>query len=377
MKRSLSLLFAIAIAHALVACGGARPIQDDDTLASDGSSSRGRRAPRGGGAGGEDERGEEEEEEGDGAASSRGGRRRDGAARRARVSEEDRELADFPLGERVTIPGTGISVEPPRGAQRSPVGSTLVHPRRRLQVVIAAAEGDLSVHQQFRSGLRSEAEEIDSEEIEIDGMPATLIVDRMSQGQVELERVWVIARSGTRSAAVMGVYAADRTEILRPYLTTAVRTTRIDPSVPIDPEAALGWRVTPGEGLQLVRAASTNVTYSSDGQPPPGPGSPMLLVMPLPIDVPASERASLCPQILAQLVQTSAAAEQQTIDAGDVQGCDSSATTTEEPRLLTYAALVFRGDAAFMIVASATAAPRSPWLPRFRAAARTIAPVTR
>ncbi|MDQ3032918.1 MAG: hypothetical protein M3Y87_10910 [Myxococcota bacterium] len=352
----ISNVMILAIAHALVACGGARPIGDDATARSeDGDGPR--RAPRRGAASGGDE--EEEEEEVDPA-----------------IAAERRELADFPLGPRIAIPGTGISVEPPRGSERSGVGSTLVHPRRRIQIVIAAAEGDLSVHQQFRTGLRAEAEEIESEEIEINGEPATLIVDRMSQGDVELERVWAIQRNGTRSGAVMGVYAADRAEVLRDYLRASIRTMQLDPSVAIDPEVALGWRVQPGEGLQLVRAASTNVSYSPDGQPPPGVGAPMLLLMPLPVEVPASERAALCPQILAQLVQVSSAdAAQGTIDAGEVTGCDTSATTTDEPRLTTYAALVFRGDAAFMVVASANAAPRSPWLQRFRAAARTLEPV--
>jgi hypothetical protein len=369
MNRSISsalplrTLLVLAIAHALVACGGARPIRSDDALSEEGEGGeRGaRRAPRGHASAD----GEEEEEEAP-------------AEEDPEVAAERAELADFPLDARVAIPGTGVSVEPPRGSERSAVGSTLVHPRRRIQLVIAAAEGDLSVHQQFRTGLRGEAEEIESEEIQIGGEPATLVVDRMEQGEVQLERVWVILRNGTRSAAAMGVYAADRAETMRDYLRASVRTIQVDPAVALDPEAALGWRVEPTEGLQLVRAASTNVSYSANGAPPAGVGEPMLLLMPLPIEVPASERAGICPQILAQLVQTSSAdAQQATIEAGDVTGCDTSATTTDAPRLTTYAALVFRGDAAFMIVASANHAPRSPWLARFRATARTLQPVAR
>lgn len=362
---TLRALLGLVVALSLVACGGARPLGGGDATASEdeGGERGSRRAPRGGRAEGDEEDGEEaaEEEEEDPA-----------------IAAERRELADFPLGPRIAIPGTGVSIEPPRGSERSQVGSTLVHPRRRIQIVIAAAEGDLSVHQQFRTGLRGDAEELENEEIEIDGEPATLVVDRMEQGEVSLERVWLIVRRGTRSAAAMGVYAADRAEIMRDYLRASVRTLELDPSIALDPEQALGWRVEPGEGLQLVRAASTNVSYSTNGQPPPGVGEPMLLLMPLPIDVPASERAALCPQILGQLVQTASTdAQAGTIEAGDVSGCDTSATTADAPRLTTYAALVFRGDAAFMIVASANHAPRSPWLTRFRAAARTLQPVAR
>ena len=93
-----------------------------------------------------------------------------------------------------------------------------------------------------------------------------------------------------------------RSETLRDYLKASVRTMQLDPSVAIDPEAALGYRVAP-EGLQLVRASSTNVAYSSDGEPPPGVGAPMMMLMPLPIQVPEAQRTELCPQILAQMVQ--------------------------------------------------------------------------
>ncbi len=358
MTRSLFLVLILALSG----CSGARPITDQPAVASDDDEHRPRRAPRSRTAAVDEEdeprRAETEED--------------------AEARAEREELADFPLGQRVIVPGTGVSIEPPRGSERSAVGSTLIHRRRRIQIVIAAAEGDLSVHQQFRQGLLGDAEEIESEEIEVGGLPATLIVDRMDQGQVQLERVWLLVRNGTRSAAAMGVYAADRSETMREYLRASVRTMAVDPSVPIDPEVALGWRVEPGTGLTLVRAASTNVSYSSNGQPPPGVGEPMLLLMPVPIDVPASERAGLCPQILGQLVQSASTdARHETIEAGEVTGCDMSATTTEAPRLDTYAALVFRGDSAFMVVASATTAPRSPWPARFRAAARTLAPVER
>lgn len=363
MNRLMSTMAALVIAHALAACGGARPIQDDDAIESAGGEGRGaRRAPRAG------ERGAEEDEDDEDDASDEGG------ARAARREGEE----DFPLGERMAIPGTGISVQPPRGTERSASGSTLVHARRRIQIVVAAAEGDLAIHQQFRSGMRAQAEEVESREVEVDGTPATLVIDRMEQGEVELERVWVVLREGTRSAAVMGLYAADRSEQLRDYVMSSVMTTEVDPSIAVDPEAALGYRIVPGEGLELVRAASTNVTYSSDGQPPPGVGAPMMMLMPLPIDVPAAQRAQICPQILGQLVQGAEGpdAQSSTIESDDVAGCDRSVTTTEEPRLATYAALVFRGDAAFMILGSTEASGGATWLPRFRAAARTIQPVS-
>lgn len=359
MNRLMSTVAALIIAHALVACGGARPIQEESAVESAGGEGRrARRAPRAG------ERVEPDPDEEDAGEEER----------EARVAGEE----DFPLGERVSIPGTGVSVEPPRGTQRSASGSTLVHPRRRIQIVVAAAEGDLSIHQQFRSGMRAEADEVESREIEVDGVPATLVIDRMEQGEVELERVWVVLREGTRSAAVMGLYAADRSEQLRDYVLASVLTTEVDPSVRIDPEAALGYRIVPGESLQLVRAASTNVTYSTDGQPPPGVGAPMMMLMPLPIDVPAAQRAELCPQILSQLVQVAAGpdAEATSLTGEDLAGCDRAVTTTEEPRLATYAALVFRGDAAFMILGSTEAGGRDPWIARFRAAARTLQPVT-
>lgn len=291
-------------------------------------------------------------------------------------AERADEAEAFPLDRPRTVPGTGVRIRTPRGSQRSAMGSTFIHPRRRIQIVVAAADGDLSVHQQFRAGLRGDAETIDEQDVELDGAPATLVVDRLAQGETELERVWVLARRGTRSVAAMGVYAADRSESLRGLVRASVLSTRFDDRVAVDPEAAVGWRVAGVEGLRLVRTASTNVSYSIDGRPPPGGTTdPLLFMMPIPVALPDAERAQICSEVLAQLVHLPDGqdVERAPIDAGEVQGCEIAGMAGGTPALATYAALVFRGEAAFMV--AGTAGSREPWIARFRAAARTLEPV--
>ena len=298
--------------------------------------------------------------------------------RRARRDSGDDEGDELPLGDAVAVEGTGVHIRPPRGSERSAMGSTFIHPRRRIQLVIAAAEGDLSVHQQFRAGLTAEADEVETDDVEIDGGTGTITIDRMTQGDVELERVWLIARRGTRSAAAMGVYQADRSDTLRDLMRASVMSMRFDEETPIDPEEAVGWRLSGVEGLQLVRTASTNVSYSVDGQPPQNDAmSPMLFLVPIPIEVPAEQRSSLCTRILDQLVQVpeDATPERHPIDAGEVQGCDVVAAAGESGQQTTYAALVFRGPAAFMVGGTVGSTQRDPWIARFRGAAGTLSSV--
>ena len=301
------------------------------------------------------------------------------ASRSRRARSDEGEAQEFPLGREVAVSGTGVRFQPPRGSQRSALGSTFIHPRRRIQIVIAAAEGDLSIHEQFLGGLQGEADEETSEELTLDGAESTLVVDRMTQGEAELERVWLVSRRGTRSVALMAVYAAEQSDTLRGLLRASLQTAHFDERTPLDPESAVGWRLPPVEGLSLVRTASTSLSYSPTGSPPP-PNStaPALFVMPLPFQVPPAQRDAVCPQVLAQLVSLPESVERESgrVDAGEVQGCDLTASL-EDPALATYAALVFRGEGAFMIGGTVAAESSSPWIERFRAAARSVEPMTR
>jgi hypothetical protein len=317
------------------------------------------------------------------ATSAATGAERERREQRARRPSADEEM---PLGEPVAIPGTGVTLRPPRGTERSSYGSTLLHRRRRIQMLVWAAEGDLASHQQFRAGLTADAERVEDEEVQVDGTPATLTVDRMEQSGTGIERVWVLVRRGTRSIAAMGLYAADRADTLRDLVRASLLSIDFDETAPLDPEAALGWRVAGIEGLQLVRASSMNVSYSVDGQAPRnGDGDPALFLTPVPMELGESERAVLCDPILAQLVQIPADVEVQraAIANGELQGCEVSAiapappegTRGAPPQLAVYFALLFRGGGAFLVAGTVEQARREPWLTRFRAAARTLEPV--
>ena len=342
----------IAMALVCAACGGARPIAEDTS-----STAEARRRSRERATRGSDEEGSP--------------RRHEGAA----AAEADE--ADLPLDPPQVVAGTGVTVRPPRGSERASIRSTFLHPRRRLQIVVWAAEGDLAAHQQLREALSGEAEQLEAEDVEIDGTTASCIVDRQAQGDAELERVWVLARRGTRSVAAMGVYASQRTDALRALVRASVMSVHFDDHAPIDPEAALGWRLAPGAGLTLVRSSSTNLNYTPDGQAPePGELAPVLFLQPLPIQVPESERGAMCTEILGQLVPIppEVAVERGTIDAGPVTGCDMSASTRSEPRLSAYWALVFRDAGTFLVGGTVEEAQRATWIARFRSAARTVEP---
>jgi hypothetical protein len=80
----------------------------------------------------------------------------------------------------------------------------------------------------------------------------------------------------------------------------------------------------------------------------------------------------VCGRVLEQLVQVPSAGEVTAIEAESVVGCEVEGATEEEPRLATYAALIFKDDGAFMVGGTALREQREAWLPRFRAAARTV-----
>jgi hypothetical protein len=294
---------------------------------------------------------------------------------------------ELPLDPRADVPGTGVTLRAPRGSEPAPVGAGFIHARRRIQIVVAVAQGDDQVLEGVQASLAAGAEEVEHEDITVQGRAARLIVDRQETPDVELERVWLLAREGHRVMAIIGAYVADRSERLRPLVRASLLSAEWDPASTLDPEAAAGYRLTPPEGLAAEPQVVSTLSYTEPGQTAsPQSGHPALLVVPVPLALPAERRTSLCHQILTQAgpVSEDTMVRQASIEGDDVSGCEvygtQELTVSGEgglTEIATYAALVFVGDASFMVAGFSDARQRETWEPRFSAAARTVAAVPR
>lgn len=287
-----------------------------------------------------------------------------------------------PLDAPTAVPGTGVRLRTPRGSEPMMMGAGFLHTARRVQIVVAEADGPPALHEAFRENLAREAEELETEEVTIAGRPTTLIIDRQANGQLALERVWFVIEDGTRIAALAGAYEAGRSERARPVVRAALLSAEWDPSVPLDPEAAIGFRLTPPESLVLDRTTISGVAYKVAGDDAgPLSGAPNLYLAPIPIPVPESERAQICEELLLEAgpVQADWVEARDTLTAAGITGCEVSGTippTPETPEgapaIDAYAALVFRGPLVFMVAGTVASAEAATWLPRFHAAALTI-----
>lgn len=297
------------------------------------------------------------------------------------------EAGELPLDPRHDVPGTGVTLRAPRGSEPAPVGAGFIHARRRIQIVVAVAQGDDEVLEGVEASLGAGAEEVEHEDITVQGRTARLIVDRQETPDVELERVWLLAREGNRVMAIIGAYVADRSERLRPLVRASLLSAEWDPAAALDPEAAAGYRLTPPEGLVAEPQVVSTLSYTEPGHTAsPQSGHPALLVVPVPLALPADRRGALCHQILTQAgpVSEDTMVRQASIEGDDVSGCEvygtQELTVSGEgglTEIATYAALVFIGEASFMVAGFSDARQRETWEPRFSAAARTVAAVPR
>lgn len=309
--------------------------------------------------------------------------------RRASTSDSDAsaDAEEFPLDDRTDVPGTGVSMRAPRGSDPAPVGAGFIHQRRRVQILVAVASGTDEMLEGFVGSLSAGAEEVESEEVTIGGHPAHLVIDTQESGEVELERVWVLIRDAGHAMAVVGAYTSDRSDRVRGLVRASVLSTEWDSSATIEPERAVGFRLTAPDGLVAEPQVVNTLTYAAPGTSmSPASGRPAMLLVPLPLQVPAAQRADYCEQILLQAgpvaedtIVSRAAIETDTIEGCEVFGTQEIPEPTEggPSSLATYAAIVFLDTASFMVAGFVDATQRDTWTPRFSAAARTVGPAAR
>lgn len=288
----------------------------------------------------------------------------------------------YPLDEAVAVPGTGITLRAPRGSDLLPTGAGFVHSRRRIQLLVAETSGPDELLESFRAQLTEGAEEeVEAETISLSGVEATLGVDRQTNGEMELERVWLYARDGNRAVAVIGAYLADRSERYRDLVMASVRTAVWNRETPIDPEQALGFGLTV-EGLVIDRTSSSPLVYALEGAAvPPSPSEPRLFVMSIPVAVPPAQRGEVCEEILFQAgpVSEDTARNRHEVETDELEGCEvEGLQENEDPEegepdaAMTYAAIVFHDDGTFMVAGLVDAEQRDMWIERFQAATRTL-----
>lgn len=292
-----------------------------------------------------------------------------------------------PLDAMAAVPGTGIRLRAPRGSDLLPTGAGFVHARRRIQLLVAEAQGPDDLIASFREQLMAGTEpEGETETVELSGVEATMGIDRQASGEMELERVWLFARDGDRAVAVIGAYLAERSERYRELVTASVRSAVWDRETPIDAEQALGFALNV-EGLVVDRTSSSPLVYAMEGASvPPSPAEPRLFVMSIPVAVPPEQRAEVCEEILFQAgpVTEESVRHRDDIETDELTGCEvEGLQENEDPEegepdaATTYAAIVYHDDGTFMIAGIVDATQRDAWIERFQAASRTLHRVRR
>jgi hypothetical protein len=295
------------------------------------------------------------------------------------------EREALPLDPPHVVAGTGVTLRAPRGSEPTPFGAGFVHRARRIQMLVAAAQGGESVLEAFRRGIDNESEVIATEEVEVSGRSVTLHIDQQETGRdMLIERVWILVTEGDRAFVVAGAYDAARAGRVRDLVRASVLSAEWDPSAPLDPEAAVGFRIqTPPTGLVLDRTTTSSVTYGVEGHmSPPELGSPTLFLIALPAAVPLAQRDEACEPILFQAgpisddhVRTRGRIETDAVEGCEVTGWQQNDGPDGEPvPLATYAAIVYLADETFLVAGVTAEAELDAWLPRFAEAARTVAP---
>lgn len=289
----------------------------------------------------------------------------------------------LPLDPLRAVAGTGVSLRAPRGSEPTPFGAGFVHRARRIQMLVAAAQGGEAVLEAFRRGIDNDAEVISSEEVEVAGRTVTLHVDQQETGQdMLIERVWILVTEGDRAFVVAGAYDASRAERVRDLVRASVLSAEWDATAPLDPEAAVGFRIqAPPTGLVLDRSTTSSVTYGLEGHmSPPELGSPTLFLIAIPAAVPLAQRDDACEPILFQAgpIADDHVRTRGRIETEDVEGCEvtgwqeNDGPDGEAVQLATYAAIVYLADETFLVAGVAAEGDRETWMPRFAEAARTV-----
>lgn len=282
------------------------------------------------------------------------------------------------LGEPVEVPGTGVTMRPPEGAQPIPFAAGFLSMEHRVQISVVVAIGPESLLDAVRGDRSQVRPQGEVETIQVAGQSGRVGRDRVQTPQGELERAWLLAHDGARGLAVVATYEASRAPRVWPAMREAFGSVEWDRDAELDPARALGIEVARVEGLTPNRSTTANVVLLGRGATyPPEPGQPVVTIAPLPVQLASEQSARVCEQLVARLlpVPTSDIEHEGAIEDGPLSGCERLATAEANGlRIATYAALVFASHTPILVTGSVEASQLARYRRRFSAAARAVRP---
>jgi hypothetical protein len=289
------------------------------------------------------------------------------------------------LAERVVVPGTGVSLQPPAGARLMRIGAGFLGAEHELEIVVALAEDPSTLDEIARFG--DAGPHPTTENVTIDGRAVQLMTQGFEDEGEAVERVWFLARDGARGLAILGEYDANASASVRVQVRESLLSTRWDAHVALDPESAAGYRITATADLAPHAEVVNGLSYARHGEMiAVDGGAPAILVAPLDVEIPQGERSEDCEMLLmlSGPVAADTVVHHDSFATENVVGCEVFGDEAVEAshaggprRLSTYAAVVFLDEEAFVVAGIVDAREGARWRPSFAAAARSLAWVVR
>ncbi|MGF1464583.1 MAG: hypothetical protein ACFCGT_00485 [Sandaracinaceae bacterium] len=294
--------------------------------------------------------------------------------------EEGSDPTPLSLGEPVDVPGTGVTIRPPRGASPMPFLAGFYDESRQIQISVMVEQGPEDILEAMRSAGQQGAPTPEQvERVTIDGVSGRVGYDRLHTDRGDFERVWLLIHDGDKALGIIATYGQESAEAVRDGLLEALRGARWNRETPIDAAQAIGLSVGPVEGLQPSHASTSRLILLPAGAsyPPESPTDVVVAVAPLfPLRVPADQVAEACTQLMDQLVNLPPldVEHEGAVEDGSLPGCERLARidTPEGDEVAAYGALVFFDGTPILVTGRASADEIGTWQGRFFAAARSV-----
>jgi hypothetical protein len=294
------------------------------------------------------------------------------AGTRADGSEDDPGL-----GPAITIPGSGVTFEPPPGASLLPLGPGVEVAELDMTIVLAIAEGDAEARRTLRDGLFLDGTDARQRDIVLAGdIDATLGRDALPGPTGAIARLWLVAERGDRILALLCTYHDGGDERTERLAAASLSSVRWDDEHPLSPSEAIGLTLGPVQGMSPDRRSLGTVALTEGGVgfPPPA-GVPMAFLLPLTDEPPDEPSLDSCAAALARAgVLTDAVDEPRMLELDEGWGCEQSGEhrMREGGVLYAHGAVIFLPVGPVLLTAMVAPERRDEWEPRFTDLTRTV-----
>jgi hypothetical protein len=281
------------------------------------------------------------------------------------------------LGPAISIPGSGVTFEPPPGASLLPLGPGVEVPDLDMTIVVAIAEGDAAARRTFREGLFLDGTDARRREVVLaDESVATLGRDALPAPTGAVARLWLVAERGSRILALLCTYRDGGDERTERLATASLSSVRWEQDHPLSPSEAIGLTLGPAPGMSPDQRSLGTVALTEDGVgfPPPA-GVPMAFLLPLTDRAPAEQTVEACAAILARTgLLSESEDEPRMLDLEEGWGCEQSGEhrTPEGGVLHAHGAVIFLPIGPVLLTAMVAPERRDEWEPRFTELTRTV-----